>query len=167
MPWVNYPLSMSLMGNSFDRADAALLTLLQRDSQRSIAELAVDAGLSPSSCQRRIKALEAAGVIEGYHARLDPARIGLDLQALVEISLTSQNRDVLERFEAAVMRYDEILECDLMAGHADYVLRTAARDLRHFDDIHRNCLSQLPEVAAMRTYFSIRTIKRWSGYPVR
>lgn len=155
------------MGNSFDRADAALLALLQRDSSRSIAELAADAGLSPSSCQRRIKALEAAGVIGGYHARLDPVRIGLDLQALVEISLTSQNRDVLERFEAAVMRYDEILECDLMAGHADYVLRIAARDLHHFDDIHRNCLSQLPEVAAMRTYFAIRTIKRWSGYPVR
>ena len=155
------------MGNSFDRGDAALLALLQRDSSRSIAELAADAGLSPSSCQRRIKALEAAGVIHGYHARLDPARIGLDLQALVEISLTSQNRDVLERFEAAVMRYDEILECDLMAGHADYVLRIAARDLQHFDDIHRNCLSQLPEVAAMRTYFAIRTIKRWSGYPVR
>lgn len=155
------------MGNLFDRGDAALLALLQRDSSRSIAELAADAGLSPSSCQRRIKALEAAGVIHGYHARLDPARIGLDLQALVEISLTSQNRDVLERFEAAVMRYDEILECDLMAGHADYVLRIAARDLQHFDDIHRNCLSQLPEVAAMRTYFAIRTIKRWSGYPVR
>ncbi|WP_375251121.1 Lrp/AsnC family transcriptional regulator [Sphingomonas sp.] len=155
------------MENSLDRADAALLAQLQRDSSRSIADIAGDVGLSPSSCQRRIKALEASGMIEGYHARLDPVRIGFDLHALIEISLTSQNRDVLERFEEAVGRYDEILECDLMAGHADYVLRVAARDLQHFDAIHRNCLSQLPEVAAMRTYFAIRPIKRWSGYPVR
>ena len=150
-----------------DRFDIALLEALQSDSRRSMNELGEQIGLSSSACHRRIRALEDAGMIEGYAARLDPAALGLTLQAFVEISLTSQNRDVLERFEAAVRGYDEILECDLMAGHADYVLRVAARDLRHFDDIHRNCLSQLPEVAAMRTYFAIRPIKRWSGYPVR
>lgn len=149
-----------------DRADMRLLTLLQQDSSRSIADMAAMAGLSSSSCQRRIKALEAAGYIAGYAARLDPDRLGLDLHAFVEITLASQSRELLERFEAAVGRFDEILECHLMAGSADYLLRVSASDLKSLDRIHRECLSQLPGVASMRTSFSIRPIKAWRGYAI-
>ncbi len=149
-----------------DRADTALLQALQQDSSRSIAELAEVAGLSPSACHRRIRALEQAAIVTGYAARVDPRRMGLAVQAYVEITLTSQSREAMDRFEAAVGDFDDILECDLMSGSADYLLRVAASDLDQFDHIHRDCLSRLPGVSAMRSSFSIRRIKRWSGYPV-
>ncbi len=150
-----------------NRNDILILDALQSDSSRSIAELAELANVSTSACHRRIKSLEAAGLIAGYHARLDPQRLGLKLQAFVEITLTSQSREAMDRFEQAVADFDDILECHLMSGHADYILRVSARDLEHFDAIHRDCLSRLPGVSAMRSSFAIRTIKRWRGYPLK
>lgn len=150
-----------------DRIDGRILALLQEDSTRSIAELADLAGVSSSACHRRIKALEERGVITGYAARLDPHALGLKLQVYVEITLNSQSEDSMERFEQAAAGFDDILECRLMAGVADYLLRVAARDLEHFDQIHRACLSRLPGVSSMRSSFVIRTTKGWAGYPVR
>jgi DNA-binding Lrp family transcriptional regulator len=86
--------------------------------------------------------------------------------AFVEITLTSQSREAMDRFEAAVQDYAEILDCHLMSGGADYLLRVAAADLEHYDRIHRDCLSRLPGVSAMRSSFAIRRIKRWTGYAV-
>lgn len=150
-----------------DRADIALLDALQRDSSRSIADLAESVGMSSSACHRRIKALEASGAIAGYAAQLDPQRLGLKLLAFVEITLTSQSHEAMDRFEAAVRDYDDILDCHLMSGQADYLLRVAATDLEQYDRIHRDCLARLPGVSAMRSAFAIRRIKRWRGYPVR
>ena len=150
-----------------DRADIALLDALQRDSSRSIAELADSTGMSSSACHRRIKALEASGAIAGYAAQLDAQRLGLKLLAFVEITLTSQSREAMDRFEAAVCDYDDILDCHLMSGQADYLLRVAAADLEQYDRIHRDCLARLPGVSAMRSAFAIRRIKRWRGYPVK
>lgn len=150
-----------------DQIDRLLLRALQADSSRSIADLAEEVGTSTSGCHRRIKALEVSGLIAGYSAVLDPQRLGLKLQAMVEITLTSQSHEAMDRFEQAVGHFDDILECQLMSGNADYVLRIAARDLEHFDRIHRDCLSRLPGVSAMRTSFAIRTIKPWRGYPTR
>ena len=150
-----------------DRNDILLLEALQQDSSRSIAELAELAGVSPSACHRRIKALEAAGTITGYAAQIDPHQLGLKLQAFVEITLTSQSREAMDRFEAAAVQMSDILDCHLMSGNADYLLRVAARDLDQYDRIHRDCLARLPGVSAMRSAFAIRRIKRWSGYPVR
>ena len=149
-----------------NRQDARLLSALQRDSSKSVAQLAETVGMSPSACHRRIHALEDQGLIAGYAARLDPQRLGLHLLALVEITLTGQSREVMDRFEAAVGDYEDVLECHLMSGRADYFLRVAARDLAHFDRIHRDCLSRLPGVSTMHTSFTIRQIKRWNGYPV-
>ena len=150
-----------------DRNDILLLEALQQDSSRSIAELAELAGVSPSACHRRIKALEAAGTITGYAAQIDPHKLGLKLQAFVEITLTSQSREAMDRFEAAAVQMSDILDCHLMSGNADYLLRVAARDLDQYDRIHRDCLARLPGVSAMRSAFAIRRIKRWSGYPLR
>jgi len=147
-----------------DRADLALLTALQQDSSRSIAELAELAAVSSSACHRRIKALEASGLIAGYGARIAAARCGLKLEAFVEITLISQSREAMDRFELAVADFDDILECHLLSGGADYRLRVAARDLEQFDQIHRNCLARLPGVGSMRSSFAIRTIKAWRGY---
>ena len=150
-----------------DRFDIAIIEALQTDSQPSMGELSEVIGLSPSACHRRIKALEDSGVITGYAARLDPAALGLDLLAFVEISLTSQSREAMDRFETAVADFPEILECHLMAGHADYMLRVAAADLKGFDAIHRDCLARLPGVSAIRTSFAIRRIRDWRGYRLR
>ena len=149
-----------------DKADAKLLAALQRDSTQSIATLAEGAALSPSACHRRMRALEQSGLITGYGARLDPQRLGLSLEVFVEITLTSQSDTVMGQFEAAVQEFDDILECHLMSGASDYLLRVAATDLRQFDTIHRECLARLPGVASMRSSFQIRSIKRWTGYPI-
>ncbi len=149
-----------------DRHDQLILRALQRDSTISLADLAARIGLSTSACHRRVKQLEADGLISGYRAQLDPLALGLKCHAFVEITLTSQSHEAMDRFEAAVASFDDILECHLMSGSADYLLRVAAHDLEQFDVIHRTCLARLPGVSSMRSGFAIRTIKPWGGYPV-
>ncbi len=150
-----------------DRADLALLEAIQADSSLSVAELAERVALSPSACHRRIKALEQTQVIAGYGARLDPRKLGLTVEVFVEITLISQSREAMDKFEQAVSDFDDILECHLMSGAADYLLRVAARDLEQYDRIHRDCLARLPGVSSMRSSFSLRRIKQMIGYPVR
>lgn len=106
-------------------------------------------------------------MISGYHARLDPRQLGYAAEVFVEITLNSQSREALDRFEQAALDFDQILECHLMSGGADYILRVAASDLEDYDRVHRECLSRLPGVASMRSSFSLRAIKRMQGYPVR
>lgn len=149
-----------------DRIDVKLLDLLQRGGPRPAAELGEAVGLSASACHRRIRALEAAGIITGYAARLNPESIGLGLDVFVDISLTSQSEEALTAFESAVKSFDEILECQLLSGASDYRLRVAARNVSDFDRLHRHCLSRLPGVAAMHSAFALRTIKAFEGYPV-
>jgi len=149
-----------------DRMDARILQRVQQDSSGSLNELAESVGLSPSACHRRVKLLEKAGVISGYAARLDRTALGLTIQAFVEISLTSQSEESLMAFEEAVTRTDEILECHLMTGTADYMLRVAARDVADFERIHRNRLSRLPGVASMQSGFVLRSIREGGALPV-
>lgn len=150
-----------------DQIDSRILRALQRDSSRAVADLADDLGLSASACHRRIKALEAAGVIRGYAAQLSRRKLGFNILVFVEITLRSQERSVLEGFEAAVRGSPDILECYLTSGQADYTLRVAARDMDDYDRIHRDCLAALPDVSAMHTTFALRPIKLWQGYQVR
>ena len=155
------------MRMNMDRIDIRLLDLLQREGPRPAAELGEKVGLSASACHRRIRALEAAGVITGDAARLAPDKIGLGLDVFVDISLHSQSEEALTAFESAVKSFDEILECQLLSGASDYRLRVAARNVADFDRLHRHCLSRLPGVAAMHSAFALRTIKGFEGYPVR
>ena len=150
-----------------DQIDSRILRALQRDSSRAVADLAGDLGLSASACHRRIKALEAAGVIRVYAAQLSRRKLGFNILVFVEITLRSQERSVLEGFEAAVRGLPDILECYLTSGQADYTLRVAARDMDDYDRIHRDCLAALPDVSAMHTTFALRPIKLWQGYQVR
>ena len=149
-----------------DKFDRQILSELQIDSNRPISEIAERVNLSLSACHRRIKMLEEAGIIDGYAARLDKHELGLEVEVFVEISLTSQSQETLDLFETAVMTYDEILECHLTTGNADYIMRIAARDVPDYDHIHRNCLAKLPHVSSMRSTFALRSIKPWKGYPV-
>lgn len=148
------------------RADVVLLSQLQSNSNRSLADLAAVANMSTSACHRRIRFLEEQGLITGYAAQLDPSGLQLGIQGFIEITLIGQSEQMMAAFELAVHTYDDILECHLMSGSADYLLRIAAIDIAHFDRLHRMCLSKLPGVASMRTSFSIRNVKAWRGYPL-
>ncbi|SDU25873.1 Lrp/AsnC family transcriptional regulator [Stappia sp. ES.058] len=150
----------------FDRIDRRILTLLQSDGRISNSELADAVGLSPSACLRRVRALEESGVIERYVALLDQERIGRRMDIFVEISLNSQSNEVLTAFEEAVAQSPEIMECYLMAGDADYMLRIAAADPTHFEHIHRAHLTRLPGVSRMRSSFAIRTIAKSTAFPL-
>ena len=136
------------------------------DADIPIAEIADRVNLSPSACHRRIKNLEGAGVIHGYAAKLDKQALGLEADVFVEITLTSQNQEILDMFEQAVMACADILECHLTTGNADYIVRVAARSVTDYERIHRNSLGRLPHVASMRSTFALRSIKPWKGYPV-
>jgi len=150
-----------------NRVDIRILSELQKDSSKSIAELGELVGLSSSTCHRRVRALEENGLIAGYVAQLAPDKANIGVHARIDITLENQSRACMEHFEEAVMRYEEILECELVSGESDYRLRIAARDLSDFDDIHRRCLSELPGVSAMQTSFVLRSIKQWRGYSLR
>lgn len=150
----------------FDKMDKIILLELQKNSQQPVAELAVKAGLSPSSCHRRVKLLEEAGVIIGYSANLNRTALGLANEFFVEVSLSAQTEEAFERFEKAVQRVPEILECHLMSGQFDYLLRVVAADAADYERIHRSRISRLPGVQRIQSSLALRTIKGWAGYPV-
>ncbi len=151
---------------AMDSADKKILLELQKDSSLAISELADKVGMSPSACHRRIKLLEEKNIITGYAAKLSAKELGYRLVFIVEISLNSQSKDILEQFEKAVSRTPEILECHLMAGSADYIIKVASTGPEDFERIHRECLSSLPEVSRIHSSMILRTVREWSGYSI-
>ncbi len=149
-----------------DPLDRKILAVLQEEGRIANADLAVKVGLSASATLRRMRALEEAGIIEKYVALLNQRKIGRRMDIFVEISLSSQSEEVLESFERAVARSSEILECFLMAGDADYLLRLAAADPTDFERIHRDQLARLPGVLRMKSSFAIRPVIRRSAFPL-
>ncbi|WP_395662716.1 Lrp/AsnC family transcriptional regulator [Aestuariivirga sp.] len=155
-----------MSSRNLDKTDLIILAELQRNAQRPVAELAQKAGLSPSSCHRRVKLLEEAGVIAGYTANLDRAALGLANEFFVEVSLSAQTEEAFEKFEKAVQRVPEILECHLMSGQFDYLLRVVAADASDYERIHRSHISRLPGVQRIQSSLALRTVKGWAGYPI-
>jgi Lrp/AsnC family transcriptional regulator, leucine-responsive regulatory protein len=149
-----------------DQQDRIILRELQIDGHCPIAVLGEKAGLSTSACHRRVKLLENCGLISAYTAQLDRKKLGFANEFFVEVSLTAQNETTFEKFEAAVMRVPEILECHLMSGQFDYLLRVIAKDAENYELIHRNHLSRLPGVQRIQSSLALRVVKPWSGYPV-
>jgi Lrp/AsnC family transcriptional regulator, leucine-responsive regulatory protein len=143
-----------------DRIDHKLIALLQSDGRISNTELAQQVGLSQSACLRRVQRLEKAGVIEGYGARLNPGALGKGETVFIEITLTSQSEVVLDAFERAVAASPDILECHLMAGDYDYLLRVAVADTADYERLHRKQLAAFPHVARIRSHFALRRVAR-------
>ena len=141
-----------------DSIDRLILNELQTDGRVSHAELADRVGLSTSACHRRVRRLEAGGVIAGYVMLLDTEAIGRDLDVFVEVSLVSQSEESLRRFEEEVRACPEVMACNLVAGDADYLVHLAVQDHRDFERIHNEHLSRLPGVARLRSNFAIRTV---------
>ncbi len=152
--------------SDLDSIDLRILETLQRDGRIANAELAERAHLSASACHRRVRRLEEAGIIAGYVALLDPRKVDRRATVFVEITLSSQSEDLLEAFEKAVARIPDVLECHLMAGTADYLMKIAAADTDDFARIHRQYLARLPGVVQMHSSFALRTVCNTTALPL-
>ncbi len=141
-----------------DNIDSAILNQLQNNARISIVDLAGTVGLSPSACSRRVEQLETAGVIEGYHAVISNKALGQTITSIVHITLDRQAGVELDAFENAVGRCPHIVACFLMSGEYDYILRVNAKDMEHFEHIHKIWLSTMPGVSRIHSSFSMRTI---------
>ena len=149
-----------------DDRDRAILRALMRDGRLSNADLAMRVNLSPSACLRRVNLLEEAGIIAGYVMLLDPAMANLPGVAFVNVTLDQQGRSALDRFEVAAKRHPEILECYLLAGSSDYLVRIVYRDSADFERIHTAILTQLPGVARLQSTLVLRAVKKTTELPV-
>ncbi len=129
----------------------------------SNVQLAEKVGLSPSACLRRVQILEDRGIITGYAAMIDAAALGRSTHIIVAITLERQSEDYLSQFEQAVADCPDVMECYLMAGDADYVLRLQARDAADYERIHKEYLSRLPGVARIQSSFALRQVVRRNG----
>ena len=141
-----------------DQIDRRILNVLQRSGRISNADLADEVNLSASACHRRVQRLEKDGFIKNYVALLDPRKLEVPTTVFVEITLSAQADEVLENFEKAVARIPDVLECHLMAGTADYILKVVAENTEDFARIHRQYLTRLPGVAQMQSSFALRTV---------
>lgn len=159
-------MSQKMRMNDLDARDRAILRELQRDGRLTNADLAERVNLSASACLRRVKILEEEGFIAGYAALVDPQRVELPSVAFVMITLDQQGRAALDAFERAVTRHPEIMECHLLAGTADYLVRVAFRDAAHFERIHSETLTQLPGVSRVQSIMTLRAVKSTTSLPV-
>lgn len=151
---------------TLDETDQRILRVLQRKGRISNAELSEAVNLSPSACHRRVQRLEADGFIKNYVALLDARKMNVPTTVFVEITLQGQADEILDAFEKAVARIPDVLECHLMAGTADYILKVVAENTEDFARIHRQYLSRLPGVAQMQSSFALRTVFKTTALPV-
>jgi DNA-binding Lrp family transcriptional regulator len=149
-----------------DARDRAILKILQENGRITNAELAERVHLSASACLRRVKIMEDSGLVKGTVLLLDEGAAGLSGTAFVFVTLDQQGRQSLDAFEAAVERHPEILECYLLAGTADYLIRVVFADTADFERIHRNVLTTLPGVVRVQSTLALRTVKRTTALPV-
>jgi DNA-binding Lrp family transcriptional regulator len=141
-----------------DRTDRAILEQLARDGGLTSAALGERVGLSPSAAHRRVKALEAAGLIAGYRARLSREALGNPTTVFVAVTLKDESRDTLLRFEQALTACREVREAHLMTGDSDYLLKVLVREGDGYERIHRDVLAALPGVHRLVSQFSIRSV---------
>jgi Lrp/AsnC family leucine-responsive transcriptional regulator len=155
------------MLNKLDKYDKAILNALQNNGRLSNQELADQIGLSPSACLRRFKALETAGVILGYRALLDARSLGLDLMALVHISMDKHTHERFEAFDDAIQALPNVVECLLLTGQtADYQLKVVVKDLEAYQDLLLNHITQIEGVSGVHTSFVLRKVVDKTALPI-
>lgn len=152
---------------AIDEYDRAIVDALQRDGRMPNVELASRVHLSESACLRRLRALEKSGLIERYAAIVDPVHAGVPGNVFVHITLASQEQDDLQAFEAAVRRVPEVMECYLMTGEFDYLVRVVVSDTADFERIHSEQLTRLPAVARVHSSFALRSVCESRTLPIR
>ena len=151
---------------TLDRTDLRLLALLQRQGRATNAEIAAQVNLSASACLRRVQRLEAAGVIAGYAAQVDPAALGLGLQAFVRVQLARHGQAAIEQFVAAVAGWEEVVACHALTGDMDYQLHVVVQDLQHFSQFLLDKLLNNAGVADVNSSFVLRTVKQTGALPL-
>ncbi|MBL6458243.1 Lrp/AsnC ligand binding domain-containing protein [Belnapia sp. T6] len=149
-----------------DRTDRMILAILQREGRITNLELADRIGLSPAATSERMRRLLKDRLITGFGARLDPHRLGLGLLVFVEVLLDKTTPDVFDRFAAAVSRAPEVLECHMVAGGFDYLLKTRVRDMAAYRDFLGKVLLALPGVRETRTYAVMEEVKSEAPLPL-
>lgn len=147
------------MRNNLDDTDLRILGELQRDGRQTHQELSEKVHLSPSPCARRIKRLEASGYITGYRAEIDETKVGYGFSLFVSVKLDRQVEDQLEGFEREVRVFPEVVDCWLMTGSFDYLLRIAVEDLAEFERFLTSRLTKLTSVASIESSIPIRRVK--------
>lgn len=150
-----------------DRYDRKILELLQDDGRISNKQLAEQVNLSESACLRRVRALEDQGVIQRYVAMLSQDKVGVSGDVLVHIGLHREEQSELAAFEEAVRRIPEVMECYLMTGEFDYLLRVVVADMADFERIHKEELTRLPGVARVNSSVAIRKVLKRTALPLR
>jgi Lrp/AsnC family leucine-responsive transcriptional regulator len=149
-----------------DRYDFRILSALQRNGRLSVVELAESIGLSPTPCARRIKALESGGAIEGYAAILNPARVGLEVLAMVQVKLTEHTDETVARFEREIAQMDEVTKCFAMTGAYDFILEVYGKDLDALSNVVLKKLIRVPNVRDMQSSVVLATVKRSTRIPL-
>ncbi|MFK7913269.1 MAG: Lrp/AsnC family transcriptional regulator [Pseudomonadales bacterium] len=150
----------------FDRIDTQILDLLQHDGRITNQALAEQVNLSESACLRRVRRLESQGLIQGYVALLDQPAAGFPDNVFVRITLLSQQQRDLQAFEAAAALLPEVMECYLMSGDSDFLLRVVVADARDYERLHSQHLTRLPGVDRVHSSFALRTVVRRTQLPV-
>ena len=149
-----------------DPIDRQLLAELQAEGRITNVELASRVGLTAPPCLRRVRALEESGVIRGYHAELDGARLGFAITVFAMVSLKSQAEDALRGFEDHIRTLPEVRECHMLNGEIDFILKIVAKDLQSFQEFLTSSLTPAPNVASVKTSLTIRTAKQLPGVPL-
>ena len=150
----------------FDAADRRLLTILQQNGRMSNVDLAEKAGLSTSACHRRLQAIEASGVVRNYAAVLDRECLGLDLVVFVDVALKRKDPGARAAFERAIAARPEVMECHIMTGEYDYLLRIAAADIPTFRRLIMQEVLNLPGVEKTRSAIALGEVKYTSALPL-
>ncbi|ASD67084.1 MULTISPECIES: leucine-responsive transcriptional regulator Lrp [Pseudoalteromonas] len=155
------------MYQQLDRIDRKILVELQKDGRISNVELAKRIGLSATPCLERVKKLEREGFIRGYKAVVDPAKLGQGLLVFVEVTVNKNSPDVFDRFNQAVKQHDEIIECHLVSGSFDYLLKTRVTDMSEYRGVLGEILLKLPNISESRTFVVMEEVKGEEGEVIK
>jgi len=149
-----------------DAIDLRILAALQENARIANTELAAAVGLSPAPCLRRVRALEERGVIRKHVTLVSPAAVGLPVSVFVSISLERQVEEALKRFERVILARPEVMECYLMTGDADYLLRVVCADLGAYERFVLDHLTKVPGVSSIRSSFALKQVKYSTALPL-
>ena len=151
---------------ALDRIDRRLLVRLQQDGRAAVSQLAREVHLTVTPTLERVRRLESGGYIEGYFARLNPRRLGLGLLAYVEVSLDRTTPDAFDRFKQAMLAHDEVMECHMVAGGFDYLLKVRVADMDAYRTFLGHVIATLPGVRETRTYAVLEQVKSTTALPI-
>jgi len=155
----------NLLKSGMDTKDRQIVRLLQQDGRLTNQDLAERVGLSPSPCLRRVRLLEQAGVIQGYGAIVDQQRYGLPVTAFIRVRLERHARDLVQQFEEAIRQLDEVMDCHLLTGDADYLLRVIVADLEAYERFIRRKMHAIAGIASLDTTFAYGVVKSSRTFP--